>query len=346
MHRNPELSTKEYETTRFLAAELEKSSIPYKLGPDSRGIVVDLGHPNTNERLAIRADIDAIPIHDVKTVDYRSTVDNVMHACGHDVHSSILLATVRSIHQMLADQPSDRAVRAIFQPEEETATGASAMIEFGVLKDVTKIIAGHVDPTRDVGKIGLRPGVLTAHCIELAVEIQGRGGHAARPHETVDPIELATRFITRVYQAVPRYEPEKHPVVVSFTSFHGGESSNVIPDRVQLTGTMRSLEPTAREIAVESLKRIAGELATETGSRIEIDFGLIVPSVEADEALTNKVRSIGEKLLGKESMETISRPSMGGEDFAFYSQKLPATMVRLGCRGPRAWKFAAPQFRL
>lgn len=334
LHRHPELSTQEYETTQFLANELNKSSIPFRLGPDSRGLIVDLGNPDAADRLAIRADIDAIPIQDGKSVDYRSSVENVTHACGHDAHASILLGTVRSLHELLKDKPAERAVRAIFQPEEEIATGASAMIEFGVLDGVTQIVAGHVDPNRDVGKIGIRSGVITAHCIELGVDICGRGGHAARPHETSDPIEIASRFISSVYEAVPRYQPEEKQVVVSFTTVHGGESTNVIPDRVRLSGTMRSLDANARENAIQSIQQIAKRLSDETGASIEFKFGLIVPSVIGDETLTETIGAIGRQVLGSKNVEPIPDPSMGGEDFAFYSQQVPAAFVRLGSRGP------------
>ena len=334
LHRHPELSTKEYETTQFLASELEKSSIPFQLGPDSRGIIVDIGNSNATDRLAIRADIDAIPVQDGKKVDYRSTVENVTHACGHDAHASILLGTVRSIHELLKEQSTERAVRAIFQPEEEIASGASSMIKFGVLDGVTQIIAGHVDPNRDVGKIGIRSGVITAHCIELGVAIHGQGGHAARPHETIDPIEIATRFITEVYNAVPRYQPDENQVVVSFTTVNGGDSTNVIPDSVRLAGTMRSLESGARENAIDSIKQIANQIESDTDARIEIEFGLTVPSVLCDESFTETVGNIGRQVLGADNVQPILKPSMGGEDFAFYSQKVPAAFVRLGSRGP------------
>ena len=335
LHRNPELSGREFNTTRFLAAELESLGIPYSLGPENRGLVVDLGNPNAERRLAIRADIDAIAVSDVKQVEYRSLVDSVMHACGHDAHSSILLGTVKALHKYIDVQPTEHAIRAIFQPEEETATGAQRMIQFGVLEGVTSIIAAHVDPSRPVGKIALRPGVVTAHCNEISIDIIGKGGHAARPHETVDPIELAVEFISACYEAVPRYEQSEHPVVLSFTAIQGGEQSNVIPEKVRLLGTMRSLEQTTRERAIAKVHEFAKELGEEKGAEIQVNFGLVVPSVLADESLTGFVREVGSDVLGAENVLEIPEPSMGGEDFAFYSQQLPASLVRLGCRGEK-----------
>ena len=332
LHRNPELSGREFNTTRFLAAELEKESIPYRLGPDSRGIVVDLGNPAAEKRLAIRADMDAIAVHDTKEVEYRSTNNSVMHACGHDAHSSMLLGTVKALHELLVSEPTDLAIRAIFQPEEEIATGASRMIKFGVLEGVTAIIATHVDPTRDVGTIGLRSGVMTAHCNEISVHIRGRSGHAARPYETIDPVEIGSRFISECYQAVPRYD-KSLPVVLSFTSFHGGDGFNVIPEHVELKGTMRSLEKEARENAVVAVKQIASQVSKATGAKIEVEFGRDVPSVVADESMTQFIREVGESILGVENVNEIPVPSMGGEDFAFYSHLRPASFIRLGCRG-------------
>ncbi len=334
MHRHPEVSGKEYETTKYLAYELAKYSIPCRLGPDSRGLIVDLGNPDADKRLAIRADIDAIPVQDHKQVAYRSTVADVMHACGHDAHSSILLGTVLTLHEVLSDKLKKGAVRAIFQPEEEVAKGATAMINFGALEGVTAIVAGHVDPTRDIGKIGFRAGINTAHCNEISVAIRGRGGHAARPHETIDPVEIGSRFILECYAAVPRYTEQAKQVVVSFTSFHGGDSYNVISDEVRLSGTMRSLDQQSREDAICAIKNVAAKIAQETGATIKANFGVVVPSLVTNPELTAFAKGVAAEIFGEDKIEDIREPSMGGEDFAFYSQCVPASFARIGSRGP------------
>ena len=333
LHRHPELSGQEYATTKFLASELQKQGIDFKFGPDRRGLIVDLGDQNASKRLAIRADMDAIAVRDCKQVDYRSTTPEAMHACGHDAHSTILFGTVNVLKEYMEQNECEHAVRAIFQPEEEIATGAQKMIDFGALENVSAIIAGHVDPTRSVGRIGLRSGICTAHCTEIFVDIVGRGGHAARPHETIDPIEIGTQFIRDCYQAVPRYGMEAEKVVLSFTAIHGGKYCNVIPENLQITGTMRSLEKEAREAAAENIKKIAAEIAGATGAKIDVRFGLIVPSIMADEQLTQFIRDVGTEVLGRDQVEEIPKPSMGGEDFAFYSQQLPASFIRFGCEG-------------
>ncbi len=339
LHQRPELSGKEFETTQFLARQLSAAGIPFQWGPEKRGLVVDLGNPDATQRLGLRADMDALAIKDGKSATYRSQVDSVMHACGHDAHSAILLATIKTLHQMFEINPPEHAIRAIFQPEEETATGALRMIEFGVLDNVTAIVAAHVDPLRAVGDIGIRSGVVTAHCDEIFVEVRGRSGHAARPAETVDPIEITANFISNCYTAVPRYTDSARLVVLSFTAVHGGQQHNVIPDQVNILGTMRSLNSSARENAIARIHETAEEMEGATGAKIDVRFGMEVPSVMADIKTTQVVQAICQRLLGSNHVQDIPLPSMGGEDFAFYSQRLPAAFVRLGCRGDTVGHF-------
>ncbi len=333
LHQRPELSGREFQTTQFLAGELAEAGIEFRLGPENRGIVADLGPQDATNRIAVRADIDALAIQDSKEVDYRSRVASVMHACGHDAHSTILLGTVKALHEFFSAAAPSHAVRAIFQPEEESATGARRMIEFGVLDGVTAIFAAHVDPNRSVGCIGIRSGVVSAHCDEIFVDITGRSGHAARPGQAIDPIEVAVAFITQCYSAVPRYTEAAKQVVLSFTSVHGGQQHNVIPDHTSILGTMRSLDTAARNSAITDIRTIAANLERSSGATINIRFGLEVPSVIADATTSETVATICRDLLGAEHVEHIPEPSMGGEDFAFYSQRLPAAFIRLGTRG-------------
>ena len=332
LHQHPELSGSEFETTKYLAEKLDAAGVAYRIGPDSRGLIVDLGDQSSNQRLALRADLDALAIQDAKNVEYRSGVEAVMHACGHDVHSSILLAAVITLHRLFEQSPPSYAIRAIFQPEEETAVGAKKMIEFGALEGVSAIVGAHVDPHREVGLVGIRSGVICAHCDEIFVDVRGRGGHAARPSETIDPVELAVRFISDCYQAVPRYGDDLK-VILSFTMLQGGHRQNVIPDEVKIGGTMRSMDDARRNQAIESMKAIAAKISEETSAEFTIRFGMEVPSVVGDESTTKLVRSICEEVLGHDCVQDIAKPSMGGEDFAFYSRQLPAAFIRLGCKG-------------
>ncbi|MEM9409965.1 MAG: amidohydrolase, partial [Planctomycetota bacterium] len=333
LHQHPEVSGEEFQTTLFLAEQLGDAGIPFLLGPEQRGLIVDLGNTSAADKLAIRADIDAIPVQDLKDVDYQSQNKGAMHACGHDAHSTILLGTIFQIQQHLSRMPSERGIRCIFQPEEETAVGASRLIQAGVLNNVGSIVAVHVDPNRPTGRIGLRNGTITAHCTEINVTVTGRGGHAARPREAIDPIEVAVDYIHECYRQIPRERSEDYPVVLSITAFHGGESNNVVPETVKLTGTMRSLDQSARQDALNKMSTIAHSLEQLTGAQIDLRFGLVVPSVVADEKMNAFIAGIAGNTLGSDKIDRIPEPSMGGEDFSFYCERVPASFIRLGCRG-------------
>lgn len=333
LHQHPELSGKEFDTTRYLGEKLTDAGVNYRLGPDHRGLIVDLGDQSSGDRLALRADLDALNIHDAKNVEYRSQVDTVMHACGHDVHSAILLGTVFTLNRLFHLSPPRHAIRAIFQPEEETARGARRMIEYGVLDGVTAIVAAHVDPHRDVGTVGVRSGIISAHSDQVFVDIFGRGGHAARPQETVDPVEVAVKFISECYQRIPRYGETVPAVILSFTIINGGHQENVIPDEVKLVGTMRSIDAVKRQQAIDAMNDVADRLAMNTSAEIKVNLGMEVPSVVGDEGATRTVRNICCDVIGEDLVHGIPSPSMGSEDFAFYSQRLPAAFIRLGSKG-------------
>ncbi len=333
LHQHPELSGREFETTEFIAGKLREMGVPCRLGPDNRGLVVDLGHPEPTRRLAIRADLDAIPVQDAKQVDYRSSIDSVMHACGHDAHATILLGVIESLSHIFSETQPEYAVRAIFQPEEETATGARRMIEFGALDGVDAILGAHVDPKRAVGTVALRSGVVTAHCTEVFVEVIGQGGHAARPHDTIDPIETTILFVSACNSINPRAVDALHPFVLSFTCIHGGQEPNIIPDRVEIKGTLRTVSEESRKIVIENIHRIAQGMAAATGAQIKVEFGTVVPSVIANSELTRLAQDSCIKLLGQENVIEMYQGSMGGEDFAFYSKAVPAAFLRMGCAG-------------
>lgn len=334
LHRNPELSGCETNTTQYLARLIQAEQLPFQFGPEDRGIIVDLGDSAATKRIALRADIDAIPVNDVKSVDYSSTVANVMHACGHDAHSTMLLgALILLRHWFDEKQPSGVAVRAIFQPEEETALGAQRLIRHGAVEQVSAIIGSHVDPTRPVGTVGVRSGIVTAHCDEVIVEVTGNGGHGARPHETIDPIAAAVQFVNTVYASVNRRVDSQSPVVLSFGYIHGGHSCNVIPDRVQIFGTLRTLGELARQQTMDVVRSIAAGVETATDARISVDWCTAVPSIFADQDMTHLVRDTCVAILGEDHVHPILNPSMGAEDFAFYTLQLPAAFVRVGCAG-------------
>ena len=333
MHQHPELSGLEFETTRYLAQQLQAAGIDYRLGPDQRGLVVDLGRATAARRLALRADIDAVPVRDAKRVEYRSQAENATHACGHDAHAAMLFGALVSLQEWFQQENPDGAIRAIFQPEEETIRGARRLIEWGVLEDVQAIIGMHVDPDRSAGTVALKAGPITAQCDELRVEIVGRGGHAARPHETSDPIAAAAQFLSACYQLVPRSLNSQQPAVISFGAIVGGDACNVIPATVSLKGTLRTTSQDSRRAAQEKVEQLAAGISQATGTSVQLAWGATVPPITADPQLTEVVREASRDLLGPDNVLPIAHSSMGGDDFAFYSQAIPASFIRMGCAG-------------
>jgi amidohydrolase len=333
LHQNPELSGSEQQTTLHIYQLLLEEAIAVRMGPEGRGIVADLPNAENQTRVALRADIDALPIDDGKVgCEYRSQVDGVMHACGHDGHTATTFGAVTGIVDAIAANHIPAIpLRAIFQPAEETCTGAAEMIEFGALEGVGAIFALHMDPTRRLGTVGLKPNVLTAHCDEIRFTVHGRGGHAARPHETIDSIAAAAYLVSALYQLIPRVTDSQDAVVVSIGQIRGGENANVIPESVHLRGTVRSLCKEVRDETFEHIRRIAKGVETTTGSRIEVEFGVGAEAVVNDPYLTKLLTRSARNLLGPDKVQNIPRPSMGSEDFAFYLAHVPGAMMRLGC---------------
>ena len=332
LHAHPEPSGEELQTSLHLYQLLEKLETEVRMGPDGCGVVCD-SKAVAGNRVAIRADIDALRIQDEKQVSYRSQNEGVMHACGHDAHSAIVYGTVCALDRLAKEErlPWPVCWRAILQPAEETAVGASRMIEAGAMEGVDRIVALHVDPTRQTGKIGLRPGTFTAHCDLLQLSIRGQGGHAARPHESKDPIAASAQLISTLYQFVPRATDSHDAVVLTIGRVQGGKNPNVIPDEVDLWGTMRTLDSQVRDRTIEQIRQVARGVEEITGTQIEVAYHASIPSVQNDAELTQLVRNAGEEVLGEDSVQLIARPSMGSEDFACYLEHVPGVMFRLGC---------------
>src|SRR4051812_24444733 len=224
MHAHPEPSGQELQTSLHLYQLLDDLGLTVRMGPEGCGLIVESRNPAAPRRIALRADIDALGIEDQKQVAYCSTVPNVMHACGHDVHTATLFGALLALDRLECEHalPWPVTWRGIFQPSEETGSGAKAMIAAGALDGVATILAAHVDPTRKAGSIGLRTGPLTASCDDMRITVRGRSGHAARPHESIDPIAAAAELVSTVYQFVPRATDSQDAVVVSFGQIYGG----------------------------------------------------------------------------------------------------------------------------
>lgn len=330
LHQHPELSLQELATTAYIARQLEVEGIAYRFGPERRGLVVDLGAEEPGGRIALRADCDALPIQEENGFPHASGTAGVMHACGHDAHTAMLLGAVIALHRAGSPVP----LRAIFQPAEEAGDGALGMINDGALEGVSSIIALHVDPNLPVGQAAAVAGPQTASCQDFSLTIHGRGGHAARPHLTVDPVAIAAALITQIYQAVPRHIDSRQAVVVSICQIHAGHATNVIPDTATLGGTIRSLDNASAVAAREQMERICRGVGESFGAEIVPVFERRIPGVVNDPAVTAICAASAQEIFGVPSVLTTGAPSLGAEDFADYLQKVPGCMMRLGVRYP------------
>lgn len=338
LHQHPELSGQETLTTQHLKSLLAELDLPIQVAGDGRGLTADLVTDATladAPRIAIRGDIDALPICDKKSVPYRSTVDGVMHACGHDVHATVIVAAMQLLsHLRKTDQlPWPIAARAILQPSEETAEGALHMIHHHAVANVSAILALHVDPTRNVGCVGLKEQVLTASCDMFEVSFVGQGGHAARPHLTKDPIDACTRWVQSAYRRVARVINAHETVVLSVGKITAGHSANVIPDSATIFGTLRSLSVDARRQTLEMLEDIGGAVALETGCEVQLKLGMSAPAVVNAPHLTQLLHDSAIQILDPAAVQWVDQPSMGSEDFSYYLDHAPGAMFRLGVAG-------------
>jgi amidohydrolase len=333
LHRNPELSGQEFSTTDYLSKQLTMARVPHRVAVGKCGIITDvIESPDSGAPIvAMRADIDALPIKEENDVPYRSKRAGVMHACGHDAHSAILLGTTLALYRA---RPLPVAWRSIFQPSEEAGRGACEMVNQGALEGVDAIIGLHVDPNLPVGKVAITPGPRTAFCQDFAIGIRGRGGHGARPHLTADPIAAAAHLITLIYQAVPRQTDARQPVVVTIGMINAGFASNVIPDTASLQGTIRTLNTAVAVQTRETVERLCASVAQAFGAKISPVFERLLPGLVNDAQIATLAAGVAGQLLGSENILRNEPPSMGAEDFADYLPVVPGCMIGLGAKGP------------
>lgn len=330
LHRNPELSLQEFQTTEFLADKLRQLGISFRIPPSKRGVIAE-GNPDSSmPRVAMRGDIDALPITDQKDVPYRSQCDGVMHACGHDAHTTMVLAAARALKDVEGTLPWPCPWRAIFQPAEEVGLGAQEMIQAGAVDGVRAIVAFHVAPDLPLGKVGWKEGEMTAGCQDIDVVINGKGGHAARPHLSIDPIAAAVHFLGDVYRLIPRLVDSRDPVVVTFGSIKGGEKNNVIPDRVFLKGTIRTLSRKSAEEVRAFLEKIRRGVEEITGATIGFTFDDYLGPVFNNAHVVQTMEKAAAEVIGPENLVHLPKASMGAEDFGNYGLQVPGCMLRLG----------------
>lgn len=332
LHAHPELSYEEVETGKYIAQKLTDLGIPHVHGVAENGVVGLIEGRNPSSKvIALRADFDALPIQERNDVPYKSTVDGKMHACGHDAHTSSLLGVARILNDVKDE--FEGTIKLIFQPaEEKTPGGASIMIEEGVLENPIplSIIGQHVHPPLEAGKVGLKGGIYMASSDELYLTIKGTGGHGAMPQECIDPILIAAHIITALQQVVSRNANPSLPTVLTLGKINSvGGATNVIPDAVKIEGTFRTLDETWRAEAQKRMRKIAEGIAESMGGSCEFVVEKGYPVLVNDEALTEKVKNFMIDYCGADNVVDLPM-RMTSEDFAYYSQKIPACFYRLG----------------
>jgi len=332
LHANPELSFQEVQTASFVTEKLRSFGLePIKMA--DTGVVAYVHGQNPGKRtLALRADMDALPIEESNEVPYKSTNPGVMHACGHDVHTSSLLGTANILQKV--KESFQGTVKLIFQPgEEKIPGGASLMIKEGVLQnpEVHQILGQHVMPLIDSGKVGFRQGVYMASSDEIYITVKGKGGHGAMPNLNIDPVLIASHIVVALQQVVSRNADPKMPSVLSFGRIIAEGATNIIPNTVKLEGTFRTMDEKWRAHAKQLILRIANGTAEAMGGSCEVNILHGYPYLENHPELTNRTKMQAEAYLGKENVLDIDI-WMAAEDFAFYSQKVDACFYRLGVR--------------
>ena len=331
LHANPELSYQEHNTARFVAEQLRSFGISVVEGIATTGLLAEVKGRNPEKKtIALRADMDALPISEANDVSYKSKVPGVMHACGHDVHTASLLGTAKILHSV-RDQ-FEGTVRFLFQPgEEKNPGGASYMIRDGALNNPqpSGIIGQHVFPLLPVGKVGFREGMYMASCDEIYLKVIGKGGHAAAPDLAIDPILISSHIIIALQQIISRNASPKQPTVLSFGNIIGKGATNIIPNEVNIAGTFRAMNEEWRASALKKIRKMAESIAEGMGGRCEVEISRGYPYLENNPELTRSIRRAAEAYVGSENVVDIDI-TLGAEDFSYYSQVIPASFYRLG----------------
>ena len=332
LHQHPELSFEEVNTSQYIQKRLTELEIEFRAGVVKTGIVALIKGRNSESRvIALRADMDALPILEENKVSYSSVNEGVMHACGHDVHSSSLLGVAAVLNEL--KEEFEGTIKLIFQPgEEKLPGGASLMIEQGALENPkpSAILGQHVFPDLPVGKVGFRPGMYMASCDELYLTIKGKGGHAALPHKFTDTVLIACEIISSLQQIVSRHAKPDVPSVLSFGKINTtGGATNIIPDEVKIEGTFRTMNEEWREVAHQKMVSLAQGIAQSMGGTCEFEVKKGYPFLKNDEKTTQTAKRAAIEFLGAENVIDLDL-RMTGEDFSYYTQSMDGCFYRLG----------------
>ncbi|PIE34089.1 hypothetical protein CSA56_09275 [candidate division KSB3 bacterium] len=330
LHKFPELGNQEYETSTFIKTKLSEYGIQEFASLPGTGVVARIKGGKEGKTVAIRADIDALPITEETGLPYASANPGVMHACGHDVHTTVGLGCAKVLNS-IKDQIAGN-VTFIFQPAEERLNGARDMISAGALEQpqVDAIMALHSWPDIPAGTIGVRKGPFLASADVFTIRVHGKQGHAAHPHRCVDPIVISGQIVTNLQTIVSREIPPTEPLVVTIGKIQGGTAPNIIPSVVEMAGTVRTLNPELRARIPEMLTRVVQGMARAMRGEADVGYQWGTPPVISDDTLYQLIEENTKTILGEEKLVYLAEPSMGGEDFAFYLEKVPGVFFRLG----------------
>ncbi len=335
IHQYPELAKEEHRTQRFICEKLQELGIPFRTEGLHTGVVATIGTSSSAgqpppHRVALRADLDGLPVDEKTGLSFASRIPGLMHACGHDGHVAMLLGAAAMLqHVELPGQ-----VILLFQPAEESGEGALTMIEDGAFAGVQAIFAGHIDRHFKVGQIGAEPGLICAYTDKFEIKVCGRGGHAARPHETIDAIVVASLLVMSIQTLVSREINPAYPTVVSVGRFSGGTAYNVIAEEAVLEGTIRATHPEIRTQIIDGLHRMVRAMDGLYNAKTTIHFREGLPPVINHPVAAKLARKAAKKVIGKEGVVKQRHPSLGGEDFAYFLQKVPGCLVRFGAGHP------------
>jgi amidohydrolase len=342
LHAHPELSFQEAETSRYVEETLQSFDGLELSRPAPTSVVASLQGARPGKVLALRADMDALPIQEETGLEFASTRPGVMHACGHDGHTAMLLATARLL-SMRRDELAGE-VRFVFQhAEEKPPGGARQLVDAGVMDDVDLILGAHLASMKDVGRVGCRPGPIAAAADTFSAEIRGRGGHAAAPHRALDPVVVAAQVVTNLQQLVSRSVDPLASAVVSVTRFHAGTADNIIPEAVELGGTVRTFDPAVRESLCAGLERVFRGVTDAHGATYTLDYVEGYAAVINDEGAAALVEAAARAELGEDALME-AEPIMGGEDFSAYLEKAPGAFFWVGAGSEDAVPHHHPRF--
>lgn len=330
MHENPELSFKEFQTTDLIYETLKHTDIQLQKCTGGTGVIGLLEGGKKGKVLALRADIDALPIVEKTGLAFASKKEGIMHACGHDIHTSVLLGAALILNE-LKDELAG-TIKFIFQPAEEVMGGAEFMIREGALHEpaVDHIVCLHTWPFMDAGKVGIRSGAMMASANQFELKVLGSGGHAAHPHKSVDPIPVAAKIIDALQQIVSRQVSPVDSAVVTIGQIHGGTADNIIANEVKISGTVRTLHKEMRDFIENRIGKISHSIAEAFGAEVVYTFHDGTPPVINDADLVTRFAEAITEQMGEETIEELEEPSLGGEDFAFYLEHVDGMLFRLG----------------